>query len=238
MGSVFGRLKQRLGGARGVFALGTAAGLVVGATVFVTGVAEATVPTTGSGVIYGCRSLASGVDNGVVRVIDYQAGKRCSKGERAVNWNTRGASGLRGVAGPAGARGATGALGATGDTGAAGNTGATGAQGQQGPGFINGTGEARVSGMLLRSDNTGAGQCIITMTNSTGGTVTGWLERDGATSPFSMADGAFDGSRSVSDGTATHLQLRATGGLGLFTVDYWITAANNTCTSSWQISPS
>ncbi len=64
--------------------------------------ASASIPTTGTGVIYSCRNLKTGA----LRAIDYQAGKRCySTTEKLLSWN------YKGVAGPRGLTGATGPAG-------------------------------------------------------------------------------------------------------------------------------
>jgi hypothetical protein len=60
---------------------------------------------------------------GKIRLIDHQAGKRCSSGEKTLTWNQRG---------PVGAQGATGATGATGAPGPAGDQGPKGDPGQPG----------------------------------------------------------------------------------------------------------
>ncbi len=68
-----------------------------------------------------------------MRVIDHQAGKRCTRRERKLVWNTRGPVGPQGPQGAGGSPGPTGATGPTGPTGATGPTGPTGATGPTGP---------------------------------------------------------------------------------------------------------
>jgi hypothetical protein len=62
------------------------AGFVAGvstAAVLGSGVALAAIPSTATGSITGCVSRSSGA----VRIIDFQAGKRCSSRERTILWN-------------------------------------------------------------------------------------------------------------------------------------------------------
>ena len=110
-------------------------GLAVGVTASVVlagGVAVAAIPSTSTGLISGCRNVRTGA----LRVIDYQAGKRCiPTTERPLTWNAKGVAGprgLQGIAGPVGAKGATGATGGTGPIGATGATGPIGATGPKG----------------------------------------------------------------------------------------------------------
>jgi hypothetical protein len=79
------------------FACGVAAAVVIGGG----GIAIAAIPATGSGVITSCVNARTSV----VRIIDYQARRRCVRGERMVTWNSKG------VSGPTGATGATGPAG-------------------------------------------------------------------------------------------------------------------------------
>jgi hypothetical protein len=83
------------------------------------GFALASIPTSTTRIFYACYNA-----KGAIRIIDYQAGKRCVRGERTISWNQRG---------PTGARGLTGATGARGLTGPAGPQGPEGKQGQPGP---------------------------------------------------------------------------------------------------------
>ena len=93
------------------------------------GVAVAAIPATGTGQITGCRTITTGA----LRVIDYQAGKRCTTKERYLTWNVKGVAGPRGLTGATGPRGLTGAVGAKGATGVTGPQGLPGATGPQGP---------------------------------------------------------------------------------------------------------
>lgn len=96
-------------GFMGGLAVGVAASVVLAG-----GVAVAAIPSTSTGLISGCRN----VKTGALRVVDYQAGKRCTPTtERPLTWNAKGVAGprgLQGIAGPVGAKGATGATGSQG----------------------------------------------------------------------------------------------------------------------------
>ena len=81
------------------------------------GVATGAIPATGTGKITACYAKLGGA----MRVIDFQAGKRCRSAERKVAWNKRGPVGPQGPTGPQGPAGALGAPGATGPTGCAGH---------------------------------------------------------------------------------------------------------------------
>jgi hypothetical protein len=98
-------------------------GFIVGAVVAGGSIAMASIPDSGSGVISACYTTK----NGTIRIIDYQAGKRCERGEILLTWNQSGPQGLQGPAG------ATGLTGLKGLQGPAGETGLTGPQGLQGP---------------------------------------------------------------------------------------------------------
>ena len=138
----------------GGLAVGVAASVVLAG-----GVAVAAIPSTSTGLISGCRN----VKTGALRVIDYQAGKRCTPTtERPLTWNAKGVAGprgLQGIAGPVGAKGATGA------TGSAGPIGATGPQGSaRGYARIDSTGTVtRTSaGITATHTNLGSGSyCIM-----------------------------------------------------------------------------
>jgi hypothetical protein len=109
------RIRAAIG--RHQLAVGLAAGLVIAGTVAGTGAAIAAIPSTSTKLINACVNKSTGA----VRVIDYQAGKRCvSKTERSVSWAARGATGPAGPAGAPGAAGTPGAPGQKGDTGAPG----------------------------------------------------------------------------------------------------------------------
>ena len=80
------------------------------------GVVSAAIPHSTTKVFVACMDSA-----GKLRVIDHQAGKRCTSREKTITWNQRG---------PTGPQGATGA---TGDDGPAGDEGPKGDPGEQGP---------------------------------------------------------------------------------------------------------
>ena len=65
---------------------------------------------------------------GSIRVIDHQAGKRCTSKERTISWNQRGPTGARG---PQGDPGPTGAPGQDGSDGADGGVGPAGVSGYE-----------------------------------------------------------------------------------------------------------
>ena len=139
-----GRLKSdERRGFMGGLAVGVAASVVLAG-----GVAVAAIPSTSTGLISGCRN----VKTGALRVIDYQAGKRCTaKTERLLPWNAKGVAGPRGLQGIAGGVGATGPVGAAGTTGATGTTGTTGPVGTTGP-----EGTAGTTGPVGAAGTTGA----------------------------------------------------------------------------------
>jgi hypothetical protein len=94
-------------------------------------IATAAIPSSSSGLIYGCYQKPGLLANqGAVRVIDNDKGELCRANETAFQWNERGA---QGATGPAGATGPTGATGPAGPEGAAGPAGPQGATGPQGP---------------------------------------------------------------------------------------------------------
>jgi hypothetical protein len=97
------------------------------------GVGYAAIPG-GDGVIHGCYSKLTGQ----LRIIDAEAGARCTGLEKALDVNERGPKGdtgprgLTGDTGPRGLTGDTGPRGLTGDTGPRGLTGDIGPRGLQG----------------------------------------------------------------------------------------------------------
>jgi collagen triple helix repeat protein len=93
------------------------------------GVAYATIPNSTTSVISGCY----GKTNGLLRVIDAQAGKKCTSLEVPISWNQKGQQGIQGLQGPKGDQGETGAQGPQGSSGQDGVGGAAGAPGQTGP---------------------------------------------------------------------------------------------------------
>ncbi len=112
---------------------GLAAGVILGATA----VAVAAIPDSNTGVISACMKTR----DGTIRIIDYQAGRRCVTGETLITWNQKGVPGAQGAAGAPGSAGATGAQGPTGATGPQGAPGLPGAQGPAGtPGADGATG--------------------------------------------------------------------------------------------------
>ena len=116
---------------------------VAASVVLAGGIAAAAIPATGTGQITGCRTITTGA----LRVIDYQAGKRCTTKERTLTWNVRGPQGLRGLTGAIGAKGAIGSTGPAGMVGQAGTTGLAGAPGLPGtPGLTGATGDHGLPG--------------------------------------------------------------------------------------------
>ena len=118
--------------------LGAALGLSVGLAMGVGAFAVAAIPDSSTGLITACLKTR----DGTIRVIDYQAGRRCITGETLLTWNQKGvagavgATGLTGAPGPkgdVGPQGPTGPQGATGPQGEVGPLGAAGAQGAVGP---------------------------------------------------------------------------------------------------------
>ena len=104
-------------------------GVIATATVASGSMAIAAIPSSSTGKISSCVNKQTGL----VRIIDYQAGKRCTSKEKMVSWNQRGPRGATGAQGPAGPKGDIGATGAQGPTGTIGATGPTGLIGPQGP---------------------------------------------------------------------------------------------------------
>jgi hypothetical protein len=76
-----GRLRYFVGGHRAATAY--VAGLMTVVVLGGGGFALAAIPSSSTGAITGCVNRTSGA----VRVIDYQAGKRCTSRERTVNWS-------------------------------------------------------------------------------------------------------------------------------------------------------
>jgi hypothetical protein len=116
---------------------GAIAPLAVVGVLAAAGVGYAAIPT-GDGVIHACYNTGSN-PSGQLRVIDTDAGVKCSKNEKTLDFNQRGPQGPKGDTGPQGPKGDTGApgiQGPKGDTGAPGIQGPkgdTGEQGIQGP---------------------------------------------------------------------------------------------------------
>jgi hypothetical protein len=118
------RIKRRTG----ILALGLLAVLAV------VGVGYAAIPS-GDGVIHSCYNASSN-PSGQLRVIDTEAGAKCAKNEKALNFNQtgpQGPQGIQGIQGPQGVKGDTGLTGPQGIQGERGPQGFTGAQGVPGP---------------------------------------------------------------------------------------------------------
>jgi collagen triple helix repeat protein len=92
------------------------------------GVAYATIPNSATAVISGCY----GKTTGLLRVIDGQAGKKCTSLEVPISWNQKGLPGVAGGQGPQGPQGDTGAEGPQGPQGEPGPAGPGGPQGLKG----------------------------------------------------------------------------------------------------------
>jgi hypothetical protein len=82
-------------------------------------------------VIHGCYNASSN-PSGSLRVIDTEAGAKCSKNEKLLDWNRQGLKGDKGDLGPTGPTGSQGVLGPTGPSGSGGVLGPTGPTGQGG----------------------------------------------------------------------------------------------------------
>ena len=96
------------------------------------GVAHAMIPASGSGVISGCYEKRTGI----LRVIDAEAGKKCTPYETPISWNQGGPQGPTGDKGPTGDNGPQGEPGVAGDKGPTGDKGPVGEPGpvgDQGP---------------------------------------------------------------------------------------------------------
>ena len=100
------------------------------------GFAAATIPGS-NGRINGCYEKRTGI----LRVIDTDAGAKCTSFETPISWNQQGQKGATGAAGPQGPTGPKGDLGPPGPSGGRGPTGAQGVKGDQGP-----TGQQGVAG--------------------------------------------------------------------------------------------
>jgi len=95
------------------------------------GAAYAAIPSA-DGVIHACYNANSN-PSGQLRVIDAEAGAKCAKNEKPLNFNQTGPQGPQGPAGPAGP---AGPQGETGPAGPAGPAGPQGPQGEPGPAGI------------------------------------------------------------------------------------------------------
>jgi hypothetical protein len=92
------------------------------------GVAYATIPGS-NGTINGCYEKRAGA----LRVIDADAGAKCTSSEMPISWNQQGQRGPTGATGAQGPMGAQGSKGDTGSTGPQGPTGPAGPAGAPGP---------------------------------------------------------------------------------------------------------
>lgn len=90
--------------------------LAIGVLIGGASIAWAAIPHSTTGVISACLTTKTGA----IRVIDYQAGKRCVTGEVLLNWNQTGPQGAVGPIGPVGADGPLGPVGPIGPAGPAG----------------------------------------------------------------------------------------------------------------------
>ena len=95
------------------------------------GVGYAAIPSA-DGVIHSCYNASSN-PSGQLRVIDQEAGAKCSKNEKALAFNQQGPKGDPGPQGPQGEKGDTGAQGPEGPAGPQGPQGPKGDTGAQGP---------------------------------------------------------------------------------------------------------
>ena len=116
--SAIGRRSIRL-----PFAIG-----LIGILALSAGMVYAAIPNSTTGVINGCYEKHTGL----LRVIDVQAGRSCTRWETPISWSQAGAPGEPGPAGAAGAPGADGAAGPQGEPGPPGGDGADGATGPRG----------------------------------------------------------------------------------------------------------
>lgn len=118
----------------------TIAALSVGLVLGGVSVGLAAIPDSVSGVITACLTSRTGA----IRIIDYQAGRRCAAGEVLLSWNQKGQVGAPGATG---AQGAPGPVGPQGASGSAGPQGPVGPSGQTGPaGPIGPSGSAGIAG--------------------------------------------------------------------------------------------
>jgi hypothetical protein len=104
--------------------------LAMSAVLIAVGVGYAAIPSS-DGVIHSCYNASSN-PSGQLRVIDVEAGAKCAKNEKALDFNRTGPQGPQGPPGPPGPQGETGATGATGATGPAGPPGPAGPAGPAG----------------------------------------------------------------------------------------------------------
>lgn len=98
--------------------------LALAAALATVGIGYAAIPGA-DGVINGCYNASSN-PSGQLRVIDTEAGAKCNKSEKPLNWNQKGPKGDPGPAGPTGPTGPQGEQGETGEQGIQGPPGAPG----------------------------------------------------------------------------------------------------------------
>lgn len=99
------------------------------------GVGYAAIPSA-DGVIHSCYNASSNASS-KLRVIDQEAGAKCSKNEKPLDFNQKGPKGDTGPQGPQGEKGDTGPQGPQGKTGPTGPQGLKGDKGDKGdPGAI------------------------------------------------------------------------------------------------------
>lgn len=122
---------------------------LVGLLIMVSGLASASVPAA-NGVITGCYERKNGNKGSELRVIDVEAGQKCSSKDQQITWNQTGPVGAPGPAGAQGIPGPIGPQGAQGEPGPIGPAGLTGAPGPQGvqgePGAVGPIGPAGLAG--------------------------------------------------------------------------------------------
>ena len=101
---------------------------LIGILAFTGGMVYAAIPNSETGVINGCFEK----NIGLLRVIDTQAGKSCTRWETPISWSQAGPPGVAGAQGLQGERGADGAEGPVGPQGEPGAQGEPGLQGEPG----------------------------------------------------------------------------------------------------------
>ena len=92
---------------------GFVVGLIVGVAATGGGIALASIPSSSTAVFHACLTTKSGA----IRLIDVEAGAKCSRSERLVSWNQAGQQGPVGLTGPAGSQGPAGTPGPVGPQG-------------------------------------------------------------------------------------------------------------------------
>jgi hypothetical protein len=105
--------------------------LAMPAVLIAVGVGYAAIPSA-DGVIHSCYN-ATANPSGALRVIDTEAGAKCAKNEKALDFNRIGPPGPQGAPGPPGPQGPQGIPGPAGADGPAGPIGPAGSTGPAGP---------------------------------------------------------------------------------------------------------